>query len=171
MKVGQHFGLLYILLVIGQIILCNYAQLGPYVMLTMLPAMVLCIPASVSTITTMIIAFASGLAVDWLSEGIIGLNAAALVPVALARNGIIKVFMGEDLITRGEKFSYKKHGFARVSIAHTICLMIFLAVYILLDGAGTRPLWFCLSKFGISLSCNFLLAVIVTDILAPNDRR
>ena len=44
MKVSQHFGTLYTLLVIGQIVLCNYSQLGPYIMLSMLPAMVLCIP-------------------------------------------------------------------------------------------------------------------------------
>ena len=93
MKVSQHFGTLYTLLVIGQIVLCNYSQLGPYVMLTMLPAMVLCIPPSVSTITGMLIAFASGLSVDWLSEGLLGLNTAAILPVALMRKGVIKIFM------------------------------------------------------------------------------
>ena len=50
MKVNQHFGILYTLLVIAQVILCNYAQLGPYVMLSMLPAMVFCIPVSIRTI-------------------------------------------------------------------------------------------------------------------------
>ena len=59
MKVSQHFGTLYTLLVIGQIVLCNYSQLGPYIMLSMLPAMVLCIPTNVSTIVGMIIAFSA----------------------------------------------------------------------------------------------------------------
>ena len=116
MKVNQHFGILYILLVIGQIVLCNYSQLGPYVMLSMLPAMVLCIPPGVSTIAGMFIAFFSGLSVDWLSEGLIGLNAASIVPVALMRKGIIKIFLGEDLITRGDRFSYRKNGFAKISV-------------------------------------------------------
>ena len=120
MKVNQHFGTLYILLVIGQIVLCNYGQLGPYIMLTMLPAMVLCIPPSIGTIPGMLIAFVSGLSVDWLSEGLIGLNTAALVPVALARKGIIKIFLGEDLITRGDRFSYRKNGFAKISAAHSL---------------------------------------------------
>ena len=110
MKVSQHFGILYCLLLIGQLILCNYGALGPYIMLTMLPAMIMCIPTSISTTTCMLIAFASGLAVDWLSEGLLGLNAAAAVPVALLRNGAIKIFLGEDLITRGDRFSIKKNG-------------------------------------------------------------
>ena len=81
----QNFGLLYFLMVLGQMVLCNFADLSPYVMLTMLPAMVICIPLTVSTPLCMLIAFATGLSVDWLSEGLIGINAAALVPVALMR--------------------------------------------------------------------------------------
>ena len=171
MKVSQHFGTLYILLVIGQIILCNYGQFGPYVMLTILPAMVLCIPPSISTIAGMFMAFLSGLSVDWLSEGILGLNAAAIVPVALFRKEIIKIFLGEDLITREDRFSYRKNGFTKVSVAHSVCLILFLTIYIILDGAGTRPAWFCLTKGGISFACNFILAIIITNILAPDDRK
>lgn len=171
MKVSQHFGTLYTLLVIGQIVLCNYSQLGPYVMLSMLPAMVLCIPPGISTIAGMFIAFFSGLSVDWLSEGILGLNAAAIVPVALMRKGIIRLFLGEDIITRGDRFSYRKNGFAKISAAHSVCLIIFLALYIMLDGAGTRPAWFCFTKGGVSFACNFVLAIIVTNILAPDDRK
>ena len=171
MKVTQNFGILYILLVIGQVILCNYSQFGPYILLTMLPAMVLCIPPSISTITGMLIAFASGLAVDWLSEGLIGLNAAAILPVALMRKGIIKIFMGEDIISRGDRFSYRKNGFAKISAANSVCLITFLAIYIILDGAGTRPTWFCITKGAVSFILNFLLAIIVTNILSPDDRK
>jgi hypothetical protein len=171
MKVSQHFGTLYTLLIIGQIVLCNYSQLGPYVMLSMLPAMVLCIPPSVSTITSMLIAFASGLSVDWLSEGLLGLNTAAILPVALMRKGVIKIFLGEDIISRGDRFSYRKNGFAKISAAHSVCLIIFLSLYIILDGAGTRPVWFCFAKGGASFICNFVLAIIVTNILTPDDRK
>lgn len=171
MKITQNFGILYTLMVIGQIVLCNYSQFGPYIMLTMLPAMILCIPTHVSTITCMLIAFASGLSVDWLSEGLLGLNTAAILPVALARKTVIKLFMGEDLISRGDNFSYRKNGFAKISTAHTVCLIVFLSIYIILDGAGTRPVSFCLTKGIISFVCNFFLAILVTNILSPDDRK
>lgn len=171
MKISQHFGTLYTLLVIGQIILCNYSDFGPYVMLTMLPAMILCLPTGLSTITTMIIAFASGLSVDWLAEGILGLNTAALVPVALIRKKVIRIFLGEDILTRGDSFSYRKNGFAKISAANAVCLILFISLYILLDGAGTLPTWFCLTKGGVSLACNFVLAILVTNILASDDRK
>lgn len=171
MKVNQHFGTLYTLLVIGQAVLCNYSVLGPYITLSMLPAMVLCIPTSVSTITCMLIAFISGLSVDWMAEGVIGLNAAALLPVALLRNGIIRIFMGEDLITRGDRFSFRKNGFGKIAAALLVVISVYLAFYIILDGAGTRPTWFNFTRFGVSLIINFLLSLIVTDILTPDDRK
>lgn len=171
MKVSQHFGILYILLVIAQVILCNYAQLGPYVMLSMLPAMVFCIPTGTSTIVCMLIAFASGSVVDWLSEGLIGLNAAAILPVALIRKGTVRVFLGEDLINRGDRFSFRKNGVGKISAALILCTAIYLGIYIFLDGAGTRPAWFNFTRFGVSLVCNYVLALLVTDILTPDDRK
>lgn len=171
MKVSQHFGILYSLLLIGQIVLCNYAALGPYVMLTMLPAMIMCLPTTFRTHTCLMVAFASGLCVDWLSEGLLGLNAAAAVPVALMRNGIIKIFLGEDIITRGDRFSFRKNGFSKIMVAMFTATAIYLGIYILLDGAGSRPALFSLTRLGISTVCCLALAMAVTNILSPDDRK
>lgn len=171
MRTNQNFGLLYVLMLLCQIALCNYSPLGPYIMLSMLPTMVFCIPLKVSTTMCMFIAFLSGLAVDWLSEGLIGINAAALLPVALARNGIIRIFFGEDLLSRSDSFSFGKFGTVKISAALMTAIAIFLAVYIVLDGAGTRPMWYNLTYFGASLICNWLLALPVTHLLTPDDRK
>jgi len=167
----QNFGLIYFLLILGQMILCNFAGFTPYVMLSMLPAMVICIPLTVSTPMCMFIAFATGLSVDWLSEGLIGINAAALVPVALMRKPLIRFFLGEDLIVRSDNFSIRKNGVGKISLVLGVAILIFLGIYIFLDGAGTRPTWFNLTRTGASLVCNYLLALIVTNILTVDDRK
>lgn len=171
MKTGQNFWVLYILLAVCQIALCNYAHLGPYLLLSVLPAMVMCIPLSIGTPACMLIAFISGLSVDWLSEGLIGINAASLVPVALARKFFIRVFLGEDIINRKDSFSVRRNGVGKISIVIMAATMTFLAVYIFLDGAGTRPFWFCFSRFCASLAANVILGFIVTDVLMPDDRK
>ena len=171
MRSTQNFGLLFSLMLVCQIMLCNFSPLGPYVILSMLPAMILCVPLTVSTIGCMFIAFASGLTVDWLSEGLVGLNAAALIPVALMRKGIIRIYFGEDLIDRGDSFSFNKFGTAKVSAAILTSLTLFLIAYVILDGAGTRPLWFNLASFGASMICNWILSLLVTHILTPDDRK
>lgn len=168
---GQNFGLLYFLLLLGQVIMCNFSNLGPYVMLTLLPAMIMCVPLTISTAGCMLLAFVSGLSVDWLAEGLTGINAAALLPVALMRKPLIRFFLGEDLITRSDSFSIRKNGAGKISMMAMISTLIFLVIYISLDGAGTRPLWFNITRCGISLLCNSILALIVINILTVDDRK
>jgi len=167
----QNFGLLFFLMVLGQMILCNFAGFSPYITLTMLPAMIICVPLIVSTPLCLLLAFATGLSVDWLSEGLIGLNAASLVPVALMRKPLIRFFLGEDLITRSDSFSFRKNGIGKISLVLIVSLLIFLGIYVFLDGAGTRPAWFNLTRIGLSLLCNYILALIVTNILTVDDRK
>ena len=119
----------------------------------------------------MFIAFATGLSVDWLSEGLIGLNASSLVPVALMRKPLIRFFLGEDLIVRSDSFSIRKNGLGKISLILGVSLIIFLGIYIFLDGAGTRPFWFNLTRFWVSFACNMVLALIVTNILTVDDRK
>ena len=171
MKTNQNFGLLFVLVLICQIILCNYTHLGPFIMLTMLPAMILCIPTGISTITCMLIAFAAGLATDFLAEGLLGLNAAALLPVALTRKGIIRIFLGEDLIARQDSFTFKKNGIGKISVALFAALAIFFVIYTALDGAGMRPTSFNLIRFFASLSASMALSLVVTAVLTPDDRK
>lgn len=165
------FGILFFFLVIGQMIICNYFQFTPYVVLSMLPAMILCMPLTVRPPVCMLIAFASGLAVDWLAEGLIGINAASLVPVALARKTIIRVFLGEDLIARSDSFTFKKNGFGKISTALFVALSIFFGIYVILDSAGTQPTSFNLIRFAASVASSLILSLIVTSVLTPDDRK
>ena len=99
------FWIAYVLLLLAQLLLSNYFHVTPYIFLTILPVMVLCIPIRVGTVGAMLIACLSGLAIDFLSEGVIGLNALSLIPVAYARHGLIGLIFGPELFARKEDFS------------------------------------------------------------------
>ena len=62
MKVVQNFNIMYILLVIAQLLICNYLHISALVTVSILPAMILCLPLSVKTIPALLIAFFTGLA-------------------------------------------------------------------------------------------------------------
>ena len=47
MRTNRNFTLIYILLVIGQILICNFINTGPYLMLSVLPALILCLPPGI----------------------------------------------------------------------------------------------------------------------------
>ncbi len=165
------FGIAYILLVIAQIIICNYFQFSPYFVISILPAMVLCVPLTIGTNVCMLIAFATGLSVDWLAEGLIGINAASLIPVAYARKTIIRVFLGEDLISRKDSFSFRKNGIGKILTAILVAYSIFFIVYVILDGAGLRTFWFNLLRVVLSIACSIIPGLIVTGRLTKEDRK
>jgi len=165
------FWLIYLILLVAQLLLSTYANFTPYVMLTLLPVMVLCIPIRVNPILAMLIAFASGLSIDLLSEGLLGLNALALVPVAYARNPIIRLIFGGELFARQEDFSVRRSGFWKVAVAIFLSTALFLAVYVWVDGAGTRPMLFNAIRFGASLAASTALSLLVVDLLAPDGRK
>ena len=48
---------------------------------------------------------------------------------------------------------------------------IFLLIYIVADGAGTRPFWFNAARFGASLAAGYVLAMTVAKVLLPEDRK
>jgi len=170
MKRSGYF-MVYLLLVVAQMLICNYFRLTPYVMLSILPVMVLCIPIRYSTTAALLIAFATGLSVDLLAEGVLGLNTFALVPVAFVRYPVIRLIFGDEVFARNEDFSVKKNGFGKVSIAILIVQALFLLLYLWADGAGIRPFWFNLARFSASLAAGYVLAIILIDTLAPDSRK
>ncbi|MBE6250459.1 MAG: hypothetical protein E7111_02265 [Bacteroidales bacterium] len=171
MRISRNYTLTFVLLLVCQLFLSNYACLGPYIMLSMLPTMILCLPMRVGTVASMLIAFACGFATDLCCEGLLGINVAALLPVAFCRRGLIRIFLGEDLIARNDNFSIRKNGLGKVSLAQVSSCAIFLAAYIFLDGAGTRPFWFCTARFFASLACCWPLGLGVVNILTVDDRK
>lgn len=165
------FWIVYAIFLVAQLLLSNYFNLTPYLLLSLLPAMVLCIPIRMGTLPAMLVAMGTGLVVDLLSEGIIGLNAAALLPVALLREEIIRLVFGGELYARKEDFCVRRNGPGKVAIAVLMAQGVFLAVYVWLDAAGTQPFWFKAVRWLISLICGLALAMLSMDSLAPDNRK
>ena len=93
-KTGYYF--VFFLLVAVQMLICNYLNLSAWLMLSILPVMILCVPLRLPTFWTMLLAFVTGCAVDLLAEGHLGLNALALVPVAFVRKEVIRLIFGDE---------------------------------------------------------------------------
>lgn len=165
------FTLTYILLTVAQMILSNYFHFTPYMMITLLPVMVLCIPTKTDTIAAMLIAFLTGLSVDFFAEGTLGINALSLVPVALLRKPIISMLFGNEPFEQKESVTVRKYGMARVSLAIILMTSVFLLIYILADCAGTRPFWFIGTCLSLSLLASYLSSILIINLLTYEDRR
>lgn len=160
----------FILLLIAQILLCNFFTFSQYLMLTFLPAMILFLPIKQNMPTTLFIAFAAGFTVDFLSDGMLGLSSLSLTPVAFCRKNIIKLVFGSEVIAREEDLSIQKNGIPHILTGIIISTAIFLAIYIWADGAGMRPVLFNLIKFAASLALSSVISVFITRTMAQDDR-
>lgn len=152
---------LFFLMVLAQVLISYLFQTGPWCVLTLLPAMIFCLPTDRSTLRLMLVAFVSGLAVDFFADGILGLNAFSLVPVALVRRFLLVRLFNEELVTRGESISWRKWGLVRIFGCVLILTALFLLLYVAVDAAGERSFWVCLSTFACSLPLDLLLSVPV----------
>lgn len=164
------FFLTYALIVLVQILICNYLNLSAYVVLSLLPAAVLLIPIRYSTVLALVVSFFTGLAVDYFAEGLVGLNALALLPVAFCRKSIINLVFGDEIFARKEDISINQHGVLKVSIAIILAQSLFMFIYIWADGAATRPFWFNLTRFLMSVIIGWLISLSVSEALVQ-DRR
>ena len=161
----------FFLIVVAQILICNYLHVSMYLSLSILPVLILCLPTKIDTLPAMLIAFAAGFTVDFAAEGVLGLNIAALLPVALSRRMLCRAIFGEELEARGDNFSINKYGPAKVIFAVAIAQAIFLAVYIWADGGQAQPLAEAAMRWLVSFAVGLILSVPVADMLTKEDRR
>lgn len=159
------FRIKFALLLVAQVLMLNYCNFSQYLTPVFLPVMILCTPIQRKTYHSLLLAFACGFAVDFLAGGMLGLTSLALLPVALVRKGVITLVFGSEVYSRMENISAKRQGWGKVVLATLILTALFLALYIWVDGAGTRPLWFNIARFAVSMAGSTLLSLVVADIL------
>ncbi len=162
--------LVFVLLLLAQVLLSNYFRVSPYLTISLLPVMILCFPIRVPTVGTLLAAFAMGLLIDFLTEGVLGLNALALLPVAILQKSILQLVFGSEIFARNEDFSVQRNGWGRLLLALFIVLAVYLAIYVWADSAGTRTFLFNLTRWGVSLLGSFLFSLPVLNILARDSR-
>lgn len=162
----SNYILTFILLVILQVLICNYLNLTHYVLLSILPVLILCSPIKFDCITTMCFAFIAGLCVDFFAEGIIGLNALALVPVAYLRKPIISLVFGREVFARKENISLRQHGALKMSTAIVLAQSLFLLVYLWADGAWARQFVFNITRFICSLGAGYVLSIFLVSAIS-----
>ena len=159
--------ILYLMLVAGQVILCNYFGLSQYVLISWLPVLILMLPHRMGSIVSMIVAFACGFVVDFFSTGMLGITSLALVPVALSRRALIPLVFGDEQVTRDEELSIARFGIIKMALAILVSCGIFFLVYIWADSAGTVNFWRAATRYLLSVLVSTPICLYVAKLLRP----
>ena len=166
---GQHI-VTAILLLLAQALIDNSIHIGLYLYAAVFPVIVLSLPYRFRTISTIIIAFATGLAADAAGGGVLGLNAAALTAAAYFRKPLIAITTNKDIFEKEERPSPRAIGYLGFSAYTAIFILIFITVYVLLDSMGIEPASVNIPKILVSWAVNTAIAVALAS-LGGNRRR
>ncbi|MCI2081991.1 MAG: hypothetical protein LKK19_00055 [Bacteroidales bacterium] len=154
--------ILYIILMfLLQIVANDYINLGPYVYVCFLPMMILLVPAGRSSIQSLLIAFGLGILVDLLSDGVLGLNAAAGVLMAGTLNFVFNVTVSRDNYEGDDCPNMYDVGIVKYLRLALLSFSIYFIAYVFLDGMGSRPFLFDLTRLIVTLAVNIPLAILI----------
>ena len=168
---NNRFHITYWLMVIIQVIIYGCFNLPFFINLTILPTLFLFLPVKTGRIRTLFLAFFTGLLVDLIGDGVLGLNILSLVFLAFFRNHLITLVFGRGVFARNEDISISRHGFGRTSIGIMLFLLVFLTIYILADGAGTRTFGFNLARLAVSVIAGYIVGIFVAFIFASTSSK
>lgn len=152
----------FVLVFILQLVLSDYVHLGPYVFLCLIPFLLVNIPLSRSPHVALLIAFALGLGVDVLSDGVPGLNAFAAVLAAAPRKFFYRLLVNADRQDKTEVPRIRETGLVKYLKYLSAITAIYLAAYIAVDCISFRPAGFILLKFLASWAASTALALLLT---------
>lgn len=160
----------YAALLIIQIVLSGYVNVGPYIYLCCIPLIVIYLPLYQQTSLSMLIAFGCGLLIDILCDGIVGLNAAAAVALAAVRRPLFAAFFTKDNLERAVIPTIRESGVARHVNFILSSLLVYFLVYICLDSVGMESLQTTLLRLLLSVAANLVLVLAIVYFMF-NSRR
>lgn len=161
--------ILYCLIFILQILICNYVDIGAYVYICILPLIIINIPMKTNINVTMLASFGIGLLLDMFAGGVMGLNAAAATMLGAFRGPVFRNTVNKEHRFTIDVPSIRNIGLNNYSIYVTACLLIYLTTYTVLDCISLRPFLFILMRILISLVIDTFLVVIISNSIIDRE--
>ncbi|MBO4768662.1 MAG: hypothetical protein J5495_03905 [Bacteroidales bacterium] len=169
MRSGLWNIILFVLIFILQVLICNYVDLGAYIYICLLPLLIINIPMKLDIRLTMLIGFALGLLLDFFANGVLGLNAAAATTLAAFKGPLF-----QKTINKEHRYNIEVPSMRNVSVINyiiylTMCTAIYLVTYMLLECVSLRPFLFILIRILISLAVNVALMAIISNSIMDRE--
>lgn len=164
-----YLALYLLLLFVLQLVICDNIDLGPYFYICLIPFIVVSLPRHTREFVTIIECFAIGLALDLLSDGVAGLNAAAATLIAFIREPLYHNIINSNRQDRFSAISIKRAGLWKYILFLLVMNVIYLFTYILLDAFSFKLTFLLIGKLIISSAVSTIVSVLAG--IASADRQ
>ena len=153
--------IVYAVVILLQVILDNYVNLGPMIYVCLIPLLIVYLPLDQKPYISLIIAFGLGLLIDILADGVLGLNAGAATLVALVYRPIFYPVFQKNNYSKKYIPPISESGIWHHVLYMTIILAIYFAFYIAFDGLAVSTLLSSLLRYFLNIAVNLALVLIV----------
>ena len=169
MRSGLWNIILFVLIFILQVLICNYVDVGAYIYICLIPLLIINIPMKLDIRLTMLIGFALGLLLDLFANGVLGLNAAAGTMLAAFKGPLFQKTVNKEHRYNIEVPSMRNIGIMSYIAYLTMCTVIYLFTFTLLECVSLRPFLFILIRILISLIINVALMAIISNSIMDRE--
>ena len=155
------------IIIICQILLSEYVNIWPILYIAIFPLFIILLPANLNKAIYMLIAFMFGLCIDITADGVMGLNAAALVAMAYSRELILKVTLSKGNLENAENLplSTRTVEIPKLITINLLMLAVFFTVYVLFDSAASFSPLYSILKITICTAVNCVMNLLCNIVL------
>jgi len=160
----------YVLVILIQIIAGNHINLGPLVYVCLLPVLIVNLPLDQEPYFSILISFGLGLAVDVLSDGVLGLNAGAAAITSLASKPLFYPIFQKNNYSKKFIPPIRESGILPHINYMAVMLLVFFIFYIAFDGFTKTAFLTSVIRLALNVAVNLALILIV-EFSFFNDKR
>ena len=153
--------IIYAVVILLQVILNNYVNLGPMIYICLIPLLVIYLPLDQKNYISLIIAFGMGLVIDILSDGVLGLNAGAATLVALVYKPLFYPIFQKNNYSKKYILPIRESGLWQHALYLLIILASYFLFYIAFDGLAKTTLLVSLIRYLVNVLVNLALALVI----------
>ena len=151
-------------IVVIQLMLDEFINLSTILHLSIAPLIIITLPYTTPFILNMLAAFGLGLIMDFSAEGVLGLNASALVALAFAKPYLLRLFVMKGPLLEMPLVS--RRYIRRSSDLYLLLLLYacFFIFYVTIDSLGFFNIGRCLIRIVVYTVVNALFALFVESV-------
>lgn len=147
-----------------QVIADEFINVSLVAHISIFPIIIISLPYTAPFLVNMLAAFGLGFLMDALSEGVLGLNAAAMVALAYIKPYVLRIFVMKGTLLEMPLVSTRY--IKRLSYLYILLMLYgcYFLFYVTIDSLGFFNLGMCLLRVAIYTVLNALLGLFVESI-------
>ena len=154
-----------VILLLIQLLISGYVNIWPMLYIAVFPLLLITIPYNCNKTLAIVTAFAYGMIIDLLSDGVPGLNAAAAVALAYLRPLFFRLVIPKSTLENLTDVTTRHISFTQFLMITGLSYSIFFILYIILDAWGYFSFLYTFARFIINIIANTAIAFLLWKTL------